>query len=111
MDEWDIGTEFAVRWLNKNCPVQAPKRQSPIDAVDFCGDVASAVNAYADKKRDELERTLRRVIMQALADEQEPVCVRVSAKELLESDCMRLIAQKVTVGLGRPQRFPVSLHS
>ena len=110
-DQWDIGTEFAVRWLDKNHPVRAPKHQSPIDAADFCSDVANAVNAYVEQKRSELEHTLRRVITGTLTDGQEPVCVQVSAKELLESERMRFVAQKITPGLDRAQRFPVSLHS
>ena len=110
-EQWDIGTEFAVRWLDKNHPVRAPKRQSPLDAPDFCSDVASAVNAYAEKKRAELENTLRRVITGALSGAQEPVCVEVSAKELLESECMTFIAKKIIAGMSPVRRFPVSLHS
>lgn len=110
MGDLDIGQEFAFRWMDKNHPVRAPKRQNPIDAFDFCQDVAKAVNAYADKKRAELESALKQVARRALEDGTDPVDVRVSAKELLESECMTFIATKVTAGIDRPQRFPVRLH-
>ena len=110
-DPLDIGQEFALRWLNKNHPVEAPRGQNPIDTVDFCGDVANAINAYADKKRSEFEAALRRVVMGALDDVADPVDVRVSAKDLLESECMTFIAGKITKGVGRPSRFPTRLHT
>lgn len=110
-DPLDLGQEWAFRWLNKNHPVQAPRGQSSLDAVDFCQDVAKAVNAYADKKRAEFEAALKRTVMAALDGETDPVSVRVSAKELLESECMTFIASKVTAGVGRPPRFPASLDS
>ena len=99
-----------MRWLDKNHPVRAPKNQSPIDTVDFCQDVAKAVNAYADKKRAELEQTLKRVMMGALNDDQQFEDVRISTKELLESECMVFIVSRITAGIGRPNRVPANLN-
>ncbi|WP_419916803.1 hypothetical protein [Candidatus Poriferisodalis sp.] len=110
-EPFDIGQEWALRWLNKNHPVEAPRNQSPIDAVDYCQDVANAVNAHAVKKLAEFEAVLRRTLMDALEGETEPKCVRVSAADLLESDRMTFLGRKITHGVERPRRFPVNLHS
>ncbi len=107
-----IGQEFAIRWLNKNHPVKSPRgQQHEVDPVAFCQEIAAAVDAYTEKKRTELERVLRRVVCAALDDGGARNEVRVSAKELLESECMTYIARRVTGGLARPPRFPVNLHS
>ena len=101
-----------MRWLYQNRPVQAPRGQQPeVDPFDFGKEVAAAVDAYADKKREELEQALRRTAREALDGNYTPVDVRVSAKGLLESECMTFIAGKVTTGMGRPSRFPVNLHT
>ena len=101
-----------MRWLYQNRPVRSPRGQQPeVDPFEFGNEVAAAVDAYADKKRAELDLVLRRVICAALDDEGRPSDVRVSAKELLESECMTFIARKVTGGFDRPRRFPTNLHA
>ena len=105
-----IGYEFAMRWLHKNAPSSRHRKNPDLDMVAFCEDVAAAVDTYVDKKRAELESTLRRTICAALDDEVAQVRVEVSASELLESDCMTFIASKVAGGaMERPRRFPVDL--
>ena len=92
--------------------MKSPRGQQPeIDPVAFCQEIAAAVDAYTEKKRTELERVLRGVVCAALDDEGTRNEVRVSAKELLESERMTYIATRVTAGLSRPPRFPVNLHS
>lgn len=106
-----IGYEFAMRWLHKNAPFPERRKNPGLDMVTFCQDVARAVDAYADRKRAELESALRRTILEALNDENVRGDMRLDAVELLESEYMTFIASKVAGGpMERPRRFPVSLR-
>ncbi|MYB25024.1 MAG: hypothetical protein F4X37_07990 [Acidimicrobiia bacterium] len=110
-ESMSVGQEFAMRWLHKNAPFPRRRKNPDLDMVAFCGDVAAAVDTYVDKKRAEFEAVLRRTICAALDDETARADIGVSARELLESECMTFIASKVAGGPAeRPRRFPVNLH-
>lgn len=111
-DPLDIGQEFALRWAAQNHPVQAPRRKAAIDPYDFCQEVANAVNTYADKKRAELESALKRLVKNALAENNDPFDVRVSPDDLLKSQEMQIAGTRVVdSGVERARRFPVRLHT
>ena len=106
-----IGHEFAMRWLDKNAPIRSLDRTPSIDTVDFCGDVAAAVDAYADECRAQFDAVLRRVFRAAMDEPGNSECVRVNAADLLKSESMTRLAYEMFGGFERPRRFPVSLHS
>ena len=107
--EMSIGAEFAMRWLDKNAPIKLSRGRS-IDTVEFCKDVARAVDSHADKCRAEFDAVLRRVICEAVDDPTNSECQRIAAVDLLKSECMTFLASKISSGIDRPRRFPTNLN-
>ena len=101
-----VGQEFALRWLHKNAPLPRRRKNLGLDEVAFCGRVARAIDAYAERKRAEFEEALQRGIVAALDDETAHEFVQVTAGDLLESECMTFVASEITSGIDRPRRFP-----
>ena len=109
MGEMTVGQEFAMRWFVQNHPSDMGSRNQQVDHIKLGQDIARAVDAYADKKRAELESSLRRIVANAIDDDTARSDVPVSVRELLESECMKFIATPLVGGMMRPSRFPVKL--
>ena len=111
MSNLTLGTEFALRWLAHNHPIPTPRGRTPVDTVDFCGDMATAVDAYTERKQAEFEQKLRKVICGTIHDESARDDMRISGKDLLESECMVFLAKKISgTAFSPPSRFPIDLH-
>ena len=108
----DVGQEFALRWMLKNRPVTTAKGQPAVDEIALCQEIATAANAYADKKRTELERVLRTVMMGVLDGTHSAETVMVCERDFLESECMAFVARKLSANAFQPpRRFPTDLYS
>lgn len=111
MNNLTVGTEFALRWLKHNHPIATSRGRIPIDLVDFCGDIAAAVDAYAERTLAEFEQKLRKVICGTIDDEKAHDSVRISGKDLIESEGMVSLAKRVSgTAFSPPSRFPIDLR-
>ena len=113
-NQLDVGQEFAIRWMLKNRPINAAKGQLSMDEeISLCQDIASAANAYAEKKRAEFDKTLRTLMMGVLDGTHSVESGMVCERDFLESECMKFVARNLPTNspFNPPQRFPINLHS
>ena len=101
--ELTLGQEFALRWM---CRMYNQHRDR-FEASELFQDIAGAVDAFVARKQAELSRQLREALTKSLeGDEGFRAEIVINARELLESDKLVWVAQKLHTKLDRVTRFP-----
>ena len=113
--ESTIGQAFAARWLvrkyseYKSNPKMRQRQPGLPESEDLAWQIAEAVDAYAERKIEELRRKMRVVAIQ-VADGKEGIGehVELSAEEMLQHpDLLHVARQSLNASLSAIYKFPV----
>ena len=90
-----------------NAPLERLQGRPPVDPVERCGEIAAAVDYWADKKRQEFEAALSRVARGVFDSGDVCETIRIAGRDLLGSEQLCFVDQQHSGNMSRVTEFRV----